>query len=200
MAAFAVTLVLIPLVVAGAILLTLPSPNASTRGAADAIESPSVAAIAQTPSPPPATSSPPPAPTPSATPRPTPSPTPRRVEVGLGEPALIRVKGEAVGTVAAVGYKHSSNDGDVVLVVKVRYEMIESFEYDDDDWTARSDDGDVYELAPDQREPALDEGTIEAGEEEEGFLTFDVPRLGAADSVSYRPTGTSTIIEVDLSD
>ena len=200
MAAFAVALVMIPLVVAAAILSTVPSRGGGpTTGAADATQTATAAAAESTP-PPTLAPSPTPAPTARPTPRRTPAPRRTTIEVGLLEPAEIVVRGEEVGTVTLRGFKHSTLDGDTVLVVKVQYEVTEEFRYSDDDWVARSDDGERYELAEEQLSPALGDGTLEEGDVESGFLTFDVPSQGAADRVIYRPKGASVVVEVDLAD
>ena len=203
MAAFALALVMTPLVVAAAILLTLPSRGGATgareRPAATATASPTAVAVdVGSPSPTAA------APSPTATPEPTadatPTPQAETVQDALGDRAELRLGGQTIGTIAAVGYKHRTTGGDTVLAVKVTYEMTEDFTYSYDDWSARSEDGDVYDLAEDQLAPALGDGTAEAGEDVSRFLTFDVPRRGAARYVVYAPAGAETVIEVDLED
>ena len=203
MAAFAVTLVTIPLVFAAAVLFTLPSREGSAGRAASASRSPAASASAPatqlattTPS---ATASP--TLTPAATPPASPSATPvvETVRVGLTQRATINVGGQAVGTMRVAGFKHTTVNGNLLLAIKVRFEAADvPMTYSSDGWTARSENGDVYQRAAENVQPQLGEGTLDPGEKATGFLAFDVPRRGIGRYIDYRPEGASTIVEVDL--
>ena len=203
MAAFAVTLVMIPLVVAAAILLTLPArdqgrgvgsartPATSATPAAEASAEPTGSAVAPSPSvsEPPATDEP--------SPSPTGSPEPETVEVEPEEEGDIEIDGETVGTVRVLGYMHQTLRSGPVVVMKIRLEATETLDYSADDFVARSEDGEIFD---DQvpTNPALGDGTLEAGERAEGWIGFRVPREGITEHVIYEPEGASKIIELRL--
>lgn len=100
----------------------------------------------------------------------------------VGSALELLVDGEPVGTVTVEAPDFPGQVGGVApagnrrwAVLRVTYQATTELAYDAADWMLEDEAGRTYGRAGTDAEPALGSGSLEAGDEVSGFVTFQVP-------------------------